>query len=212
VKTLVPEALERYAEAHTTPVDPLFHALREETYARMESPEMQVGAVEGTLLRLLVELTGARSVLEIGMFTGYSALMMASGLPAGGRLVTCEIDPRAATLARGTFAKSPHGAKIEIRMGPALSTLRSLPGPFDLAFLDADKESYPAYFDAVLPLLRPGGLLVADNTLWSGRVLAPEDEEARAIDAFNERCARDPRVEAVQLTVRDGVTLVRKRQ
>ena len=211
MKSLVPEALERYAETHTTPIEPLFHALREETYARMESPHMQVGAVEGTLLRVLVELIGARSVLEIGTFTGYSALMMASGLPEGGRLVTCEINPRAAEVARGYFAKSPHGAKIEIRLGPALSTLRSLAGPFDLAFLDADKESYPAYFDAALALLRKGGLLVADNTLWSGRVLAPSDEEDRAIHTFNERCAHDSRVEAVQLTIRDGVTLVRKR-
>jgi caffeoyl-CoA O-methyltransferase len=208
---LVPEAVERYAERHTSAVDPLFASLREETYARMQYPTMQVGAVEGSLLRMLVALTGARRVLEIGTFTGYSALMMAAGLPEDGALVTCEVDPKAAEVARRYFARSPHGRKIEIRMGPALRTLSSLPGPFDLAFLDADKEAYPAYLEALLPLLRRGGLLVADNTLWSGRVLSPEDDEDRAIHAFNERCASDARVEAVQLTVRDGVTLVRKR-
>lgn len=209
--SLVSPELERYAELHTSAVDPLFRALRDETYARMEAPHMQVGPVEGSLLRLLVELSGARRVLEVGTFTGYSALMMACGLPEDGQLITCDIDPEAASVARRFFDQSRHGRKIEIRLGPALDTLASLAGPFDLAFLDADKERYPEYLEAILPLLRKGGLLAADNTLWSGRVLSPRDEEDRAIHTFNERCARDERIEAVLLTVRDGLTLARKR-
>lgn len=211
MELLVDPELERYAESHTTPVEPLLLALRGETYARMESPDMQVGPVEGSFLRLLVQLSGARRVLEIGTFTGYSALMMASALPEDGQLITCDLDPVATAVARRFFDKSRHGRKIELRLGPALDTLASLQGPFDLAFLDADKERYPDYLEAILPLLRKGGLLVADNTLWSGRVLSPKGEEDRAIHAFNERCARDERLDAVLLTVRDGVTLARKR-
>ncbi len=208
---IVPEPLEQYAERHTEPPPRLLVELRDETYAKMESPGMQVGPLEGALLRLLARLAGARRVLEIGMFTGYSALMMAEALPDDGELVTCDVDEDAEAVARRYFARSPHGKKIRIRMGPALETLRTLEGPFDLAFIDADKESYLAYYEAVLPLVRPGGLLVADNTLWSGRVLAPKAGSDRALVEFNEKVAKDPRVEKVLLTVRDGVTLAWKR-
>ncbi len=211
MESLVGPELERYAESHTTPVPPLFLALRDETYARMDSPQMQVGPVEGSLLRLLVQLSGARRVLEVGTFTGYSALMMASALPEDGQLVTCDIDPEATAIARRYFDQSGFGRKIDLRLGPALATLASLAGPFDLAFLDADKERYPDYLEAIHRLLRRGGLLIADNTLWSGRVLSPQSEEDRAIDAFNVRCAGGERWDAVLLTVRDGVTLARKR-
>lgn len=209
--TLVPEAIEEYARAHTEPVSPLFEELRKETYAKMELPQMQVGPIEGTFLRLLVRLIGAKRVLEIGMFTGYSALMMAEGLPQGGELITCEINPKAEEVARRYFAKSPHGKKIKIRMGPALQTIESLAGPLDLAFIDADKENYARYLDAVVPLLRSGGLIVVDNVLWSGRVLKPKDQIDRAIVEFNDRVAKDSRVEKVMLTVRDGITLALKR-
>jgi caffeoyl-CoA O-methyltransferase len=209
--TLVPAAIEAYATEHSEPVAPLFDALREETYASMKSPQMQVGPIEGNFLRLLVKLAGARSALEIGMFTGYSGLMIAEGLPADGSLITCDIDPKAEAIARRAFASSPAGRKIEIRMGPALETLKTLRGPLDFVFLDADKENYLAYYQAVLPLLRPGGLLVADNTLWSGQVLAPESATDHAIVAFNQAVARDPRVDKVMLTVRDGITLAVKR-
>jgi len=210
---IIDEALESYAARCTSPVGPLFESLRETTYAEADSPGMQVGPVEGTFLKLLVELTGARSILEIGMFTGYSALMLASGLPEDGRLVTCDVNPKVEAIARRFFEKSPHGRKIEVRMGPALETLAALDGPFDMAFVDADKEHYPDYFEAVLPLLRPGGLLVADNVLWSGRVLDETDDHAstEAIRVFNEKVRSDPRVECVMLTVRDGMTLARKR-
>ena len=209
--TLVPDAIEAYAAQHSEPVAPLFEALREETYASMRSPQMQVGPVEGNLLRLLVRLSGAKHALEIGMFTGYSGLMIAAGLPEDGTLITCDIDPKAEAIARRAFAQSPVGRKIEIRMGPALQTLKTLKGPLDFVFIDADKENYLAYYEACLPLLRPGGLLVADNTLWSGKVLAPESPADRAIVAINQRVAKDGRVDKVLLTVRDGMTLVIKR-
>jgi caffeoyl-CoA O-methyltransferase len=192
-------------------VAPLFEALREETYASMQSPGMQVGRIEGNLLRLLVKLAGAKHALEIGMFTGYSGLMIASGLPEDGTLITCDIDPKAEAIARRAFAKSPAGRKIEIRMGPALQTLKTLKGPLDFVFIDADKENYLAYYEAVLPLLRKGGLLVADNTLWSGKVLAPKSTSDNAIVSFNQAVAKDARVDKVLLTVRDGMTLAVKR-
>jgi caffeoyl-CoA O-methyltransferase len=208
---LVSEAIEDYARAHSEPVSPLFEQLRKETYANMDSPQMQVGSIEGTFLRLLVRLIGANRVLEIGMFTGYSTLMMAEGLPEDGELITCEINPKAEEVARRYFAQSPHGKKIKIRMGPALRTIEGLSGPLDMVFIDADKENYSRYFEAVVPLLRSGGLIAADNVLWSGRVLKPKDQTDRGIVAFNEVVAKDSRVEKVMLTVRDGITLARKR-
>jgi len=209
--TLVPPLIEEYAQAHTEPPGPLFEELREKTYAEMRAPQMQVGPLEGTFLRLLVKLARARRVLELGTFTGYSALMMAEGLPDDGELITCDIDPKAEAVAREFFARSPHGRKIQLRMGPALQTLASLQGPFDLAFIDADKTNYSAYYDAVVPLLRAGGLLVADNTLWSGRILQPESPDDHALVAFNTKVAADPRVDKVLLTVRDGMMLALKR-
>lgn len=208
---IVPEEIERYAEAHTQLPDPIFEELREETYRTMSSPGMQVGAVEGRLLRMLVQISGARRALEIGMFTGYSGLMIASGLPEDGELVTCDVDPKAEEIARRYFARSPHGRKITIRMGPALETIRTLKGSFDFVFIDADKQNYTAYYDAVVPLLSPRGLIVIDNVLWSGKVLAPKEDTDRAIVSMNDHVAKDPRVEKVLLTVRDGMMLVRRR-
>jgi caffeoyl-CoA O-methyltransferase len=209
--TLVPPPVEEYAQAHTERPAPIFQELREATYARMQSPQMQVGRMEGTFLRILVKLARARRVLELGTFTGYSALMMAEGLPDDGELVTCDIDQKAEAMARDFFARSPHGGKIQLRMGPALETLKTLQGPFDLAFIDADKQNYSAYYDAVVPLLRSGGLLVADNALWSGRVLQPRAADDHALVAFNAKVAADARVEKVLLTVRDGMMLALKR-
>jgi caffeoyl-CoA O-methyltransferase len=173
---------------------------------------MQVGRVEGTLLKMLAGLVGARRVLEIGTFTGFSALCMAEALPEGGELITCDIDPEAVRIAQRFFDRSPHGKKIRVRLGDALETVRSLPAEstFDLVFLDADKERYSDYYELVLPRLRVGGLLVADNTLWSGRVLSPSHASDHAIVAFNRRVAEDPRVENVLLSVRDGMMLARK--
>jgi caffeoyl-CoA O-methyltransferase len=212
---IVDPAIEAYTEAHTTPRPPLFDELREVTYASMDSPHMQVGRVEGTLLKTLVALSGARRIVEVGTFTGYSALCMAEALPDDGELVTCDIDPKAAKTAQSFFDRSPHGRKIRLRLGDALETIRALPTGesgewLDLVFLDADKERYVDYYEALLPRLRRGGLVVADNTLWSGKVLSPEHESDRAIVAFNRRVMDDPRVENVLLSVRDGIMLARK--
>jgi caffeoyl-CoA O-methyltransferase len=145
------------------------------------------------------------------MFTGYSALMMAEGLPEDGRIITCDVDPKAEAIARRYFAESPNGHKIEIRMGPALDTIRNLSGSLDMVFIDADKGNYSNYYQAVFPLVRPGGLIVADNVLWSGRVLHPESPDDHAIVAFDDLVQADARVENVCLTVRDGMMLAWKK-
>jgi caffeoyl-CoA O-methyltransferase len=209
---IVDKDLERYAFEHTTPEPELLRKLSEETHAKMQMPQMLTGRLEGRLLKFLVQSLGAKRVLEVGTFTGYSALSMAEGMPEDGKLITCEIEPTHAAMARRYFDASPHGKKIEVRMGPALTTLESLDGPFDLAFIDADKENYPLYYEKVIDLIRPGGLLLVDNTLWSGLVLKPHDRETIAIDAVNRRIVKDERVENVLLTVRDGLQVVRKKE
>lgn len=203
--------LERYLFEHARPADALFDELRTRTYAEMKSPQMQVGRIEGALLRILIGAVGARRVLEIGTFTGYSALSMASALPDDGELVTCDVDPVATKVAREFFDRTPHGKKITIKLGPALETIGTLAGPFDVVFLDADKENYPAYYEATLPLLRSGGLLLGDNALWSGEVVDPKTAPAKAITLFNAKVAADPRVDNVLLPVRDGLMMARKR-
>jgi caffeoyl-CoA O-methyltransferase len=205
-------AVEQFAHDHTEPETDLYSRLREETYRVMDRPQMQVGLLEGRFLKMLVRLTGARNILEIGMFTGYSALMMAEGLPGDGHLITCEIDPKAEAIARRYFSESPHGQKIAIRMGPALETIKTLPGAFDLVFIDADKPNYCHYYEACFPLVKPGGLIVGDNVLWSGKVIDPKDDDTRTIAAFNDLVQSDPRVENVCLTVRDGMMLAWKRK
>jgi caffeoyl-CoA O-methyltransferase len=206
----IDEAVEQYAYEHTKPESDLFARLRDETYAKMQVPQMQVGRIEGKFLKILVSLVRARRVLEIGMFTGYSGLMMAEGLPDDGRLITCDVNPKAEEMARRYFAESPHSQKIEIRMGPALDTIKTLTGTFDLIFIDADKENYPAYWEACVPIVRSGGLIVTDNVLWDGKVVDPQDDVTRKIVEFNRIVQADPRVENVCLTVRDGVMLALK--
>jgi caffeoyl-CoA O-methyltransferase len=211
MEPLVDPKLEKYAEEHSSEVPELLERLERETLASMKSPQMLSGRTEGQLLRLLIRMIGASRVLEVGTFTGYSALMMASALPPNGELITLEVDPLAEAVARRYFAESEHGGKIRLLMGPALESLSTLAGPFDFAFVDADKQNYPLYYDRIVPMLRPGGVLAVDNVLWSGRVLDPRDEETRAIHEINERARKDPRVEHVLLTVRDGVLIARKR-
>jgi caffeoyl-CoA O-methyltransferase len=145
------------------------------------------------------------------MFTGYSTLMMAEALPDDGRLITCEIDPNAEAIARRYFGESPHGHKITIRMGAALDTIKTLPAPLDLVFIDADKVNYSNYYETCLPLVKPGGLIVGDNVLWSGKVIDPKDDDTLSIVAFNRLVQSDPRVENVCVTVRDGMMLAWKR-
>ena len=211
MKAFIAPEIETYLFEHTRAPSPIFEEMRERTYAEVASPQMQVGRVEGALLRILTASIGARRVLEIGTFTGFSALSMAEALPDDGELVTCDIDPKATAIARAFFDRTPHGKKIRIALGDALETLKTLSGSFDLVFLDADKERYPDYYEATVPMLRTGGLLLADNTLWSGEVLDPQTPPAKAIVAFNARVTADPRVDNVLLPVRDGIMVARKR-
>jgi len=208
---IIPQKIEDYAEAHTTRPSVLLEKLLRETYRRTEIPQMAVGTVEGKFLKMLVQISGARRVLEIGTFTGYSALSMAEGLAEEGELVTCDINEKTSALAKKFWSESPQGRKIKSILGPALETLPRLTGLFDLVFIDADKENYLAYWEASLPKLRRGGLIVVDNVLWGGSVLRPKLKDELSIARFNEAVARDPRVEVVMLTVRDGITLARKK-
>ena len=209
---IVPNEIEAYAEAHTTQPTELLGALAEETELTLRSPQMLTGTVEGRFLELLVYALGARRVLELGTYSGYSALSMAAGLPEGGHIDTCEADETHAEVARRYIGKSPYADRITVHLGPALETIEKLEGEFDFVFIDADKENYGNYYEALLPRLADGGLMAIDNTLWSGRVLDADDdsEGTRAIREINDRIATDPRVTAVMLSVRDGVTLVRR--
>jgi caffeoyl-CoA O-methyltransferase len=209
--TLVGRDIEEYASSMTSPEGKLLEELARETYATMPVPEMLTGPLEGQFLKLMVAAAGARRVLEIGMFTGYSALWMAEGLPDYGQLVTCEIDPACIAFARRYFQRSSHGQKIVIREGPALESLASVDGPFDLVFIDADKVNYTNYYEAVMPKVRPGGIVLADNVLYGGEAVDPKSANARAIADFNRHVFADDRVEQVLLTIRDGVLFVRKK-
>ncbi len=212
---LVLEGLEDYCRAHTTKLPELYERLREETFANVSSPQMQVGHLEGRFLKLLTQLSGARKVVEIGTFTGYSGLSIAEGLSEGGELHTFDIDPVATAMAKRYWAEAWWAKdKITLHLGDARALLGeylATSGPIDMAFIDADKGGYIDYWDALIPALRPGGLVVCDNVLWSGRVLAPVHDDDHHIVRFNEHVSSDSRVEAVMLTVRDGLFLVRKK-
>jgi caffeoyl-CoA O-methyltransferase len=206
---LVDPRADEYAERHTTPSGELFERLAAETREKTQIPEMMVGEVEGRFLEFLVRATGARHVLELGTFTGYSSISMARGLPDGGRIVSCDVDEETNAVARRYAEEAGVARRIEYRLGPALDSIAELDGPFDLVFIDADKENYRNYYDAVLPKLAPNGLILADNALRNGRVL--EEDSGEPMQAFNDYVLNDERVECVLLTVRDGILLVRKR-
>lgn len=213
MKTLVAPEIEAYAQAHSMAESGVARALREETQRTMEYAQMLVGPLEGAFLKMMAQLVGATRVLEIGMFTGYSALCFAEALPDDGRVITCEVDDSSAALGRKHFANSPHGKKIEIRLGPALETMGELSGPFDVIFIDADKMNYLNYYRRALDLLAPTGVILIDNVLWDGEVLrqpAP-DERTAAIQELNRTVAADPGVTAVLVTIRDGVLVIRKK-
>ena len=202
-----------YAEAHSS-APPAYLAKVEETTRRdFAAWGMMVGRQEGRFLELMVFASGARRVLEIGTFTGYSSIAMAAGLPDGGSIISLEVDPHHATTARGNIAAAGLEGRISVIEGPALQSLEGLSGPYDLIFIDADKVSYDAYFEAVLPMLAPHGLIVVDNTLQAGGVLdgvEGRSESATALRAFNDKVVNDPRVICVLTTIRDGVTLIRR--
>ena len=206
----LPLGIEVLCERNSKPLSDLHSKLWLETFTRTRSPAMMVGPLEGAFLKMLVHLTGARRILEIGMFTGYSTLAWAEALPTGGHIVSCDINPATTEIARGYFARSEHADKIEVKLGPALYSLKFIPGPFDICFIDADKESYGDYYDACMELVRPKGLIVLDNMLRSGRVLDPDDPATQEIDALNKRIRSDPHVDNVLLPLRDGIMLVFK--
>jgi caffeoyl-CoA O-methyltransferase len=212
VSFIVPEEIEAYAEAHTSAHGELLKRLAEETRATLERPQMLTGTIEGRFLEFLVYAIGARRILEIGTYSGYSAVSMAAALPEEGRIFTCEVDETHAEVARRYIAEAGFADRIAVHVGPALDTIGELEGQFDFVFIDADKENYVNYYEAVLPRLTERGMIAADNTLWSGRVLDESDqsEGTVAIRAFNEHVRDDPRAVSVMLTVRDGVTLIRQ--
>jgi caffeoyl-CoA O-methyltransferase len=203
---IIDPRIEGYVERLTSPHEPLLAELSAETAEELGSTSMLTGPVAGRLLELLVWVAQPTRVLEIGTFSGHSALAMAGALPPGGHLDACEIDPERAAFAQRYFDRSPHGSKITLHVGPALETIARLEGDFDLVFIDAEKDGYVGYYEAVLPRLAERGLIVADNTLADGRVV----DGTPAIAVFNDHVAADPRTVQVLLSVRDGITLIRK--
>jgi caffeoyl-CoA O-methyltransferase len=204
----IPEEIEAYSERYTSAQLDLFDRLDAETRETQQAPQMMVGHVEGAFLAFLVAMTNAQRVVEVGTFTGWSSIAMARALPPGGSIVTCDINEETTAVARRYAEEAGVADRIEYRLGPAVETLGTLEGPFDLAFIDADKPGYVDYYEAILPKLAPRGVIAADNTLFG---LDGEGENAQGIARFNEHVLHDERVEAVLLPFRDGVTLIRRR-
>ena len=210
---IVEPRVEQYAEEHTSQDGELFDRLAAETREVSEIPQMMVGRLEGQFLAFLVRSTRALRVLELGTFTGYSSISMARALPDGGTIVSCDVNEKTTAIARRYAEEAGVADRIDYRLGPAIETLTELEGPFDLVFIDADKGGYVDYYEAVLPKLADDGLILADNTLASGRVVE-EDDDSRmtaTITRFNEHVREDERVESVMLTIRDGITMIRRR-
>jgi caffeoyl-CoA O-methyltransferase len=212
---VIPQEIEAYAAAHSTAEPDALAALAAHTFSQTPVPQMMTGALEGRFLEMLVFALQPHTVVEIGTFTGYGAISMASALPPGGRVITCDVNEDTSAIARRFAEEAGVADRIDFRLGPALDTIGSLDGPFDLVFIDADKVSYRAYYDAVLPKLSPRGIIAVDNVLWSGRVVDPprddDDPDTRALRELNDFVAVDDRVVCVMTTIRDGVTLIRKR-
>lgn len=211
--------IDEYLDAHCSPEDEYLHRLYRATQTHLLRPRMASGHHQGVLLRLIARMVQPRRVLEIGTYSGYSALSLAAGMPADGHIVTYEINDEQEDFTRPWLEHSPYAARIELRIGDVLHDLpldpAMTPGSLDLVFVDANKRDYTAYYDLTFPLLRPGGILLADNTLWDGHVIDPtydRDPQTLGIRAFNDRVAADPRAESLILPLRDGLTLVRKRE
>ena len=208
-------AVHEYLVRHGTPPDPVLRDLADETARLGQISRMQIAPEQGAFMTLLARAIGARRAVEVGTFTGYSALCIARGLPDDGHLLACDVSEEWTAVARRHWERAGVAKKIELRLGPAASTLRALPlePRFDLGFIDADKPSYPTYYEEILLRLRPGGLILVDNVLWFGRVADPaeQDPQTVAIRAFNSLVAADARVECVMLPVSDGLSILRKR-
>lgn len=208
--------LQRYIMAHSTQPDEVARDLRTETHAVLaRQAGMQIGSDQAVFLTMLTRLVGARQAVEVGTFTGYSSLAISRGLAAGGKLLCCDVSEEYTAIARRYWERAGVADRIQLRIAPAIETLRALPAePYlDLSFIDADKEGYVSYWDEIVPRTRQGGVIAVDNTLWSGRVVdeAEQDDTVRAIRAFNDHAAADDRVDLVVLPLGDGVTLARKR-
>jgi caffeoyl-CoA O-methyltransferase len=207
------EIVENYVDAHTDDVSLLLEELLAETEKITGRSRWSIGKVEGKLLQMLIKISNTKRVVEVGTFTGYSALVMAEALPEDGILTTCENSREYADIARRYFEKSPYGQKIQLKLGPALQSLKAIPdNSEDFVFIDADKPSYGIYFDEALRILHTGGIIFVDNVFWRYKIFKKKitNENARAIAAFNQKVMQEDRVEKVMLSVRDGVYLIRK--
>lgn len=208
------DTLDDYILAHNSPQHPYLRRLYRATHTRLIRPRMASGPLQGAVLKMFCQLVRPRLVVEIGTYSGYSALSMASGMPPGSRLITFEINDEQEDFTRPWLDNSPWSATVDIRMvvGDVCTLLPTMDLRPDLVFIDANKRDYPTYYDLLLPRLRPGGILLADNTLWDGHVADPQrqDPQTRGIRAFNDTLAADPRVETLILPLRDGLTVARK--
>ena len=210
----LPELIATYSEKHSTPEPELLYELNRQTHLRTTRARMLSGHIQGRFLSLLAKLMRPGFILEIGTFTGYSALCLAEGLRPDGRLLTLDNNAETNAMARSFFARSEFADQIELREGDARQTIAALPGPFDLVFIDADKENYATYFDLVIDKVSAGGLIIADNVLWSGKVTetaAKPDKDTEALKTFNEKVLADPRVENILVPLRDGLMIARKK-
>jgi caffeoyl-CoA O-methyltransferase len=208
----LPPEIDDYAGQFTAPPSPLLERIERETWQQVLMPRMCSGHQQGRFLSLISRLVGPRRILEVGTYTGYSALCMAEGLAPEGRLVTLDVNAELETRVRGYFADSPFAAQLDFRVGDARALIPQLDETWDLVFLDADKENYITYYEMVVDRVRPGGLILADNVLWSGKVADPSvsDHETDALRAYNAHVAADPRVEHQLLAFRDGIMVARK--
>lgn len=208
-------ALLAYCEAHTSEEDALLKKITRETQAKVLMPRMLSGHLQGKMLELFTKMLQPKTILEIGTYTGYSGICLARGLGKDGKLITLDINDELETMVRGFFEESGLAAQIDYRLGNAREIIPTLDGPFDLVFIDADKFYYAEYFDLIIDKVRPGGIILADNVLWSGKILVEKgqkiDKDTQALLDFNRKIQEDPRVENILLPIRDGVMMARKR-
>ncbi len=207
-------ASEKYLREHSSPQSEALEWIEKQTNIRTNYPRMLSGAVQGRLLTILAEISNARKVLEIGTFTGYSATCLAYGLPEDGHIDTLEINDELEDLIREGWSRAGVEGKITLHIGDARKTIATLEGPYDLVYIDANKREYSEYYDLVFDLVRPGGLILADDVLWDGKLWQdplPQDKQTLGIAAFNDKVMADPRVESVLLPIRDGLNLIRKK-